>query len=87
MLNKASAKKPKFQPHQSSKRLNSPPLTDEYAEIERADASDNYCALEDQPTASQRKEVYCELRQIDQRSLKQSPKQRVGNNVRETTQP
>ena len=77
MLDKASAKNSSFQPNQSSKIPNLPPPTDEYAEIERADASNNYSALADQPTAAQKTQVYCELRPIDQRNVKQSTKQRV----------
>ena len=82
MLDKASAKKSSFQHNQLLKKPNSPTSTDEYAEIERTDASDNYCALKDQPKAALKTQVYCELRPIDQRNIKQATKQRVENKDR-----
>ena len=89
MLDKASAKTSPFPPYQSSKIPNSPPPTDEYAEVDIrvADARDAYCALADQPTCAQKTQIYCELRPIDQRSFKQSTKQKVRNSDREATQP
>ena len=87
VLDKSSAKTSSYPPHQSPKIPTSQSPSDEYAEIERADASNNYCPLADQPTAAQKTQVYCELRQIEQRSLKQSTKKRVRNSERETTQP
>lgn len=55
-------------------RPNSQPPTDDYAEVERADSSDNYCALTVQPATAQETQVYCELRPVDQRNIKQSLK-------------
>ena len=68
-----------FPLHQSSKKLKSPSSAEEYAEVEIADASDTYCALTDKKTAAHKTEVYCELRPIDQRNIKQATKQRAEN--------
>ena len=80
LLDKTSTKKSSFPSHQSSKKLKSSSPADEYAEIERAHASDNtYCELANKPAAAQKTQVYCELRPIDQLIIKQAAKQRAEN--------